>query len=298
MKIALIGLGAVGVAVAVHLNDFLKDDFCCIVDEKRKERYEKDGIFYNGKKVSFNYVTPETVKECDLVIIATKNLQLEEALKMMKGAVGKNTAILSLLNGVQSEEEIAKVYGEEKTLYGYIVGLSSVKEGNIVVNGNEGTIYFGENDNSKSQRVMEIKKVFDDAKVLNAVPEDIHLSQWKKFLLNVPCNTISSICRATYKYYRSEVTKNLVRKCAKEVIAVANAKGIALTEKMCEENLDLMASLDENGKVSMLQDVEAKRFTENKFFCGTVSRYGKELGIETPVCDFLEQMVECIELGF
>lgn len=272
----MIGMGAVGAVVGKRLNDFLgRENLQCIAEGSRLERYRNSGITINGERIDFNYVTPQEAHVADLVIIATKNLQLKEVLVQIKNAVGPDTAILSLLNGIQSESDIAEVYGEEKTLYGYIVNLSSTNERGTITCGHEGTIYFGENDNSTSERVLEIKKLFDDAKVNCVVPEDIHLMQWKKFLLNVSCNTISALCHQTYKGFRNEVMQDLVRQCSNEVIQVANAKGIALTPEMTEDNIRMTAALNDEGKTSMFQDVEAKRKTENDYFCGTIVDLGK-----------------------
>lgn len=299
MKVTMIGMGAVGAVVGKRLNEYLgSENLECIAEGKRLERYLSKGISVNGERIDFNYVAPENAKVADLIIIATKNLQLQEVLVQIEKSVGPNTVILSLLNGIQSEREIAEKYGEEKTLYGYIVNLSSTNEGSVITCGHEGTIYFGENDNSKSERVLEIKKLFDEAGVNSIIPDDIHLMQWKKFLLNVSCNTISALCRQTYKGFRNEVTQDLVRQCAREVVKIANAKGIALTEEMIEDNIRMTAALNDDGKTSMFQDVEAKRKTENNFFCGTIVRLGKELGIETPVCALLQQLIECVEGSF
>ena len=299
MKVTMIGMGAVGAVVGKRLNDFLgRENLQCIAEGSRLERYRNSGITINGERIDFNYVTPQEAHVADLVIIATKNLQLQEVLVQIKNAVGPDTAILSLLNGIQSESDIAEVYGEEKTLYGYIVNLSSTNERGTITCGHEGTIYFGENDNSTSERVLEIKKLFDDAKVNCVVPEDIHLMQWKKFLLNVSCNTISALCHQTYKGFRNEVMQDLVRQCSNEVIQVANAKGIALTPEMTEDNIRMTAALNDDGKTSMFQDVEAKRKTENDYFCGTIVDLGKELGIETPVCALLQQLIKCVETAF
>lgn len=296
MKVTMIGMGAVGAVVGKRLGEFLGfENMECIADSQRKSRYEKNGISINGEKISFNFVTPENAARSDLVIIATKNLQLKEVLVQIEKAVGPETTILSLLNGIQSERELSEKFGKEKVLYGYIVNLSSTNENGNITCGHEGTIYFGEDSNEITPRISEIKKLFDDAKVNSVVPEDIHLSQWKKFLLNVSCNTISALCRQTYKGFRNEVTQDVVRQCAKEVVAVANKMGIALTDEMIEENIRMTASLNDEGKTSMFQDVDARRKTENDYFCGTVVRLGKELGIQTPVCDLLHKLIKCTE---
>jgi len=136
MKIAsvsIVGLGAVGAVVASRLTSFLgKANVQCIVDAERKARYERDGIFINGVKQDFNYLTPEDAVPADLIIIATKNLQLGEALESIRSAVGAHTAIMVLCNGIQSERDAASVYGEERVLYSFIIGISSIHEKNQI----------------------------------------------------------------------------------------------------------------------------------------------------------------------
>lgn len=298
MKVTMIGMGAVGAVVGKRLNEYSGCQLTCLATKERKLRYEKNGIFINGEKINFNFVEPENASPADLIIIATKNLQLYQVMEQIKTSVGSQTIILSLLNGIQSEMELCKAFGEEKVLYGYIVNLSSTNLDGKITCGHEGTIVFGENSNERTQRINLIEKLFNDAKVPCNIPEDIHLAQWKKFLLNVSCNTISGLCRAPYVAFKSEVTKNLVRQCSDEVIKIANAKGIKLTPQMTEENIEMVANLNPDGMTSMFQDMCAKRKTENDYFCGTVVRLGNELGIPTPVCQLLHDLVECSEILF
>ena len=180
-SVSIIGLGAVGAVVASRLTSFLgKANVQCIVDPARKARYESDGIFINGVKQDFNYLTPEDAVPADLIIIATKNLQLGEALESIRSAVGIHMAIMTLCNGIQSERDAAAVYGEERVLYGFIIGISSIHEKNQIRCPVEGRIVFGEKDNKKTDRVKAIEELFTKAKIESEVPENIHLEQWKK----------------------------------------------------------------------------------------------------------------------
>ncbi len=298
MKIAMIGMGAVGAVTGKRLLECRDCELVCIADQNRKKRYEKDGIWINGEKVDFEFCVPENLDPCDYVIIATKNIGFDVAVEQIKKAVGPETVILSLLNGIQSEMDLEKAFGEEKVLYGYIVNLSSTNVSGKITCGHEGTIVFGEKSNEKSARVLKLGEIFDKAGILYQIPEDIQLMQWKKFLLNVSCNTISGLCRAHYDVFNDEITKNLVRMCCREVIAVARKMGIGLTEQMAEDNINMTASLNPDGMTSMFQDMSAGRKTENDYFCGTVVNLGKKLGIETPVCYLLWQLVKCAELSF
>ena len=291
-KVTVIGAGAVGAVIAEPLTNYLgKENVQILAEGERLERYRKDGLYLNGKKVDFNYVDASQAQESDLIIIATKNLQLKEAIRMMKKACGPDTLILSLLNGIQSERDIAEVYGEKNVLYGFVLSLNSIHVGNKIEYTNPGAIFFGEKDDSKNERTKAIAELCEGAGIKYSNPDSIQLEQWKKFLINVTFNTLSALCRATYGGFM----QTLARKTGAEVIEIANAEGIPLTQEMLEYDIKLMCSHDPLGKTSMLQDMEAERKSENDWFCGTIVKLGKVHGIETPVCQLLQQLVQGTE---
>ena len=210
--VAVVGLGAVGAVVAEQLLSVLGNKLYCVMDAERKARYQASGIVINGEKADFNFVTPDEVPVVDLVIFATKNLQFNEALAEAKNAVGPNTALLSLLNGVHSETEIERVYGTEKTLYGFIVNLQSInKHGNIDCAG-RGIILFGEKDNHHSERIEAIHQLFETAHIVHKIPENIRLEMWKKLLMNTVFNSIGAICRSTFAGFNFPVMQSPTRK--------------------------------------------------------------------------------------
>jgi 2-dehydropantoate 2-reductase len=272
-----------------------KEQVQILAEGERKERYEKEGFLINGEQVFFSVVTPQEAKPADLVIIATKNHQMKEAIEAIKKAVGKDTAILSLLNGTESEVLLEKAFGTDPVLYSFAVGLSSKHEKNHIDFSNEGKIVFGEKNNSKSDRVLAIAKLFESSHINYLIPSDIRLELWKKFMLNTAFNTLSSICLASYGDFKAESLKTLAWNTSKEVQAVAKAEGIYLTDAMIEANYKTIISLEYEGKTSMFQDMEAGRKTENQWFCGTVVDLGKKHNIPTPTCETLSLLVESCE---
>lgn len=295
-NVAIIGVGAVGCLFGASINDALgKDHVQVVASGSRLARYRSQGMFLNGKLVDFDYVEPEHLRVADLVILATKNLQLEEAKEQIAKAVGPDTAILSLLNGTDSEEILARRYGAEHVLYAFAVGMSSEHSGNHIDFTSAGQIVFGEKDNSKSPRVLAIEDLFGRSGIAYTVPADIRQAQWKKFMLNTAFNTLSAITWSGYGDFTQPALLQLVRDVSSEVIAVAKAEGVELTEAMCEENIKTIDSLDRNGMTSMFQDMVAGRKTENEYFTGTVVRLGEKHRIPTPVCRVLHLVAQACE---
>lgn len=290
-SVAIIGLGAVGAVVGEQINKILGNNLSVILDEKRKANYEAKGIFINQEKQAFNYVVPSALSPVDLVIIATKNLQIKEAIEGIKNCVGSETMILSLLNGIQSERDLEQAFSPENVLYGFIIDLQSINlSGNITCTG-KGRIIFGEKNNQQPPRIQAVKELFDKAGVKYVVPENIQLEMWKKFLINTTFNSLGAITRSTYGGLGVEVMKSAARKIGYEVIEIANAEGIPLTKQMLEDDIIQNSKYDVLGKCSMLQDVEAGRRTENDYFCGTIVALGKKHNIPVPYCQFLGELL-------
>ena len=288
MKVKLLGLGAVGAPLAALIHDHC--DFSIILDDERKIRYAKDGQIVNDVKYNFNIA--EDNFETDLIILGCKNFHLEEAIELIKPFVNENTIILSLLNGVSSEKELAKHYKRENIFHGYFVGMSSVHIGNTTVCSGEWKVVYGQEDNVKSERLLAIDAMFKEAGVLTVLPEDIHHEIWWKFLLNTCFNSLSAAMGLNYDMIKdNENLFNAVRLCANEVVLVAKAEGILLTEDDVNRTIEAMNRLTGEGKTSMLQDMDAARKTENDYFTKYVSELGKKHNIKTPYCDFVYSLV-------
>lgn len=291
MKVRLIGAGAVGVVVAAKLN--YVSDFALIAKGERKDKYEH-GIFLNGERIDFKVLSPDEADKADLLIIAVKNFQLEGILDDIAPFVGDDTAIISLLNGIDAERILCERFGSEKVLYAFITDLSSNHSGvETVCFSNSGTIIFGEKDNSATSRMEKITNLFQEAGQRFVVPKDIMHEKWWKFMLNTCYNTLSAILDADYCAMCDNTSfVRAVRLVAKEVQIVAKAEGISITQDDIEEMIRRVGALTDHGKTSMLQDVQAARETENRYFAGAVSRLGKKHGIATPFVDFSSILLE------
>ncbi len=295
-KITLVGCGAVGALYGLRLHNLLgKEQVCFLVDERRKQRYEAEGIVLNGELAPFRYCTPDEAHAADLIILATKNHHLQAAMDLMKSSVGPQTVILSLLNGIESEQVLASEFGEGKLLYSFAVGLNSTHTGNTITYTAEGRIVFGERDNKISKRVQAIKDLFDRAGIAYVVPQDIQLQLWNKFMLNTTYNTISSLLSATYADFNQPAVLDLAHMICKEVQNVAECEGVLLPDSLIEQNHSIVCGLGSEGKTSMCQDMEARRKTENDWFCGTVIKLGRKHGINTPACQTLSLLVQAKE---
>lgn len=295
-KVILCGLGAIGTIYADKLEKFDAENFKVLVDEARLERYKKNPIKFNGRQLNFDYILPsEEGFKADLIILATKFAGLNDAIKNIKNFVKEDTVILSLLNGVTSEDIIADVYGKDKMLYSYFIGHSSVRCGNSVTHDDVNTIVFGA-ENNLGENVVAVKNFFDKVGINYKIPDDIKRSMWLKFMLNVSANQPTAILRMTFgDMFENTHFMKFAESIMREVQSVAKAEGVRNTETMVDEALKHLKTMTPDGKTSMLQDVEAGRKTEVDMFAGTVIELGKKHGISTPYNKILSEMIGIIE---
>lgn len=295
-KVILCGLGAIGTIYADKLEKYDAKNFKVLVDEARLERYKKNPIKFNGRQLNFDYILPsEENFKADLIILATKFAGLKDAIKNIKNFVKEDTVILSLLNGVTSEDIIADVYGKDKMLYSYFIGHSSVRCGNSVTHDDVNTIVFGA-ENNLSENVVAVKTFFDKVGINYKIPDDIKRSMWLKFMLNVSANQPTAILRMTFgDMFENTHFMKFAENIMREVQSVAKAEGVRNTETMVDEALKHLKTMTPDGKTSMLQDVEAGRKTEVDMFAGTVIELGKKHGISTPYNKIMKEMIGIIE---
>lgn len=297
-NVYLIGLGGIGCAYASKLYAMKPEGIKIIVDEERYERYSKKGFIINGKHYDFDYVLPEkSTESADLIIVSVKYHHLNKAIENIRHFVGKNTIILSLLNGISSEEIIGNVYGMDKMLYGMCVGIDAVREDNNVRFSSTGKVNFGEKVNSiYNEKVLAVKDLLDKAGISYVIPQDMMRALWWKFMANVGINQSSAVLLSPYRAFQTiKEAKELMESAMVEVINISKPAGINLNLQDIDEWYKVLNSLNPENKTSMLQDMEAHRKTEVEMFSGTVCELGKKYGIETPVNKTLFNIIRSVE---
>ncbi|GMA63638.1 ketopantoate reductase family protein [Alicyclobacillus fastidiosus] len=297
-NVSLIGLGAIGAAYASRLYDLDPTCIRVIADDERIARYQTRPVVVNGREYEFTYVSPnEETEPADLVVIAVKYDGLAQALVDIRRHVGPNTIILSLLNGISSEEMIAQVYGEENLLYAICVAIDALRTESAVAFSSIGRICFGELRNTThSRNVQLVKDLFDRANIPYEIPEDMQRTMWWKFMINVGVNQTSAVLRAPYGVFQKvEEAHELMVRAMQEVILVSERAQIHLTQDDLRAFDAILADLAPDGKTSMLQDIEAGRKTEVEYLAGKVRELGKQYGVATPVNDMLYPLIRAIE---
>ena len=297
-KISLIGLGAMGVFFAPRLAAAYPEGFRVIADGERKRRLEEKGVIVNGVNYKFPIITPEEKGDpADLILIGVKGYGLDQAIEDIRNQVGDETLIISLLNGVDSEEKLVKSFGEKHVLYGYMRMSVVMKDGKADFDPYWGKIHFGEKLNKEySERVLAVKEVFDKADIPYEIDEDMLKGIWFKFMCNIGENMTCALLGIPFGGFQVSDHANWVRiEAMKEVAAIAQKKGISIGKEEIEMQNKTILTIPYPNKPSTLQDLEAFKHTEIDMFAGTVIQMGRELGIPTPICEMFYHGIHVLE---
>jgi 2-dehydropantoate 2-reductase len=308
-----------GSMYAEMLYNMSPDAVKIIAGPDRIKTIDHSGITINGKPYKFSYISPdaESQSSADLIIITVKYPQLKQGVRDIRAFVGKDTIVISLLNGISSEEIIGQAIGMEHMLYAFGLGMDAVREGNVIRYANAGRIIFGELRNDPlephaatnpgvpaaaprpsgfSEKVRLVKDLFERAKIPHHIPANMQKALWAKFMMNTGINQASAVLRSPYGVFQQEgEARQLMLAASDEVLTLSRHLGIGLEEADKTEFLRILDTLNPAGKTSMLQDIEAGRKSEVDLFAGTVIQLGKKYNIATPVNETLYRIIRAME---
>ena len=295
-SVAILGAGAVGSYVIWGLSQKEEIELGVIAEGERKERLQQNGCKINGKVYRPNVWTPKEACGVDLLIVALKYGALPEAMESIHKAVGEHTIVMSLMNGVDSEEIISTKIDKSHIIYS-LIKVASHREGKEYVFNPEttiGIIYGEEAAPFENERVVAIRDLFDGTGINYRVTDCIKEEIWSKYRLNICNNLPQAIIGAGVGCYTdSEHMKAISAGLRKEVEAVAIAKGIDMSR--CADNSSRGSAVPPTARYSTLQDIDAGRHTEIDMFSGAMMRMGKELGIATPYNEYTYHIIKALE---
>ena len=232
---------------------------------------------------------PAEVTDSDAVLVGVKAWQVMEAAEAMRPMLGPETFVVPLQNGVEAPSQLAGALGPEHVLGGLCGTLSWViAPGRIRSVGAMNYVKFGELDNHPSERTERLRRAFARADVKVEVPSDIHRALWEKFLLVTSFGGVGAITRAPIGTIRAmPETRQLLEQCMAEVLAVACARGVALTETIVADTMNVIDSLAANGTTSLQRDIAEGKPTELEAWNGAVVQLGREVAVATPLNEFI-----------
>jgi 2-dehydropantoate 2-reductase len=220
----------------------------------------------------------------ELVLVCVKSYDTSAAAAALRPVVGPDTIILSLQNGIENEEILARALGLPPLLIALTrIGVALVGPATVDYSG-RGTILFGEPDGSESPRARRVAEALERARVPCQLRRDILVAAWEKLAWNAGFNAVTTLTRSTVaEVLALPAARELVISAMEETDAVAVASGVPVRRTRTAQVLEDSASGLPDFQTSMLQDLLRGRRLEYDALNGAVVRAATRTGVAAPV---------------
>lgn len=300
-RIAIVGMGAVGLLLAEFISKTLGEEAVRFVaGPERVARYQKQPVTCNGVERRYSFAR-DWDAPADLVIFAVKAPQLEEAIQEAQDWVGEETLVISVLNGVTSEETLIRAFGWDKVLYTVAQGMDAAKEGNAMTWQMPGQLCIGltADQYGMEEQLEALRDLLERIGFPYQVEEDILHRMWSKFMLNVGVNQVCMVYETNYGGVQVPgPARETMLAAMDEARKIAACVGQLITRKELEGYVEMVDALTPTGMPSMGQDRLAGRKTEVELFAGTVLSLAEDYGMRTPVNQELYDRIRAMEADY
>ncbi len=294
MKIAVVGVGGVGgyfggrlAASGAEVSFIARGEHLAAMQRDGLKVLSANGDFALAPVCAS--ADPAQVGVVDLVMIAVKLWSTEEAAASVAPMLGPASTVVSFQNGVIAVEELVKRYGRERVIGG-VANIAALieKPGVIRHNGTMARLIFGELDGRGSARCEAFAALCKRAGFDHIVSDDIQRAIWQKFIFLASFSGMTALTRNPIGPIRQDPElRAMLRTAIEEAVAVGRAKGANLPADQVEQSLAWGDSLPATMVASMAGDLNRGNRLELPWLSGTVVKLGRELGVATPVHQFI-----------
>jgi len=290
MKLLVMGSGGVGGYYGARFAEG-GHEVVFVARGRHKEAIAAEGLRVESERgdVTIRPATvtddPATAGVCDVVLVCTKLWDLPAATEAVRPAVGPDTGVLALQNGVDKEQVLIDALGPDPVMGGTTQIAAAIAAPGVVRHtGTMATLIYGELDGRDSDRLRRFDAAAQAAPGFEAQrSDDVRLDIWKKFSFLAPFAGATAFHCSPIGPIRADAEKRaLLDSLVAETVAVGRAAGVAYGPEREAEVMAFVDGLPEAMKASMLHDIEAGRRTELDWLTGAVVRLGREHGVPTP----------------
>lgn len=307
MIISIVGAGAMGCRFGVAFADAGAQVWLYDVWQQHIQNINDSGLIVEDGEGGERIMKMNAVDDMgkmpvsDVVVIFTKSMYTRDAITKALPIIGKNTAVLTLQNGLGNIEDIREVTGNHPVIAGVTNYASDLlKPGRVELKGSGITKMMaldGRSGDTAGKLVHMLCGVGHNAQV----SDDVLIDIWEKVAFNAALNTTTAITGLTVGGVGSiPESRKILFEISSEVVMVANAEGIGASEPHVHEIIKSVFNPQMSGdhKTSMLQDRLLKRSTEIEAVCGRAIEIGRKHGLETPKLECVYALVKVIERNY
>ena len=236
---------------------------------------------------------PASIGPVDYVIFGVKSYDTEAAAPKLRPLLGRETAVLSFQNGIDTEAKVAAVVGEDRVIGSAIYILAAIQSPGVVRSG-PGRLVVGElRPGPPSERTLRLVELAKAGGVAASAVEDVRVAKWEKYVLLVAFSAVTAATQLTVgDVRRSPAASAMLRAVMQEAWSVGKALGVPLPDDLVDRQHALVLAQGDNEGTSLRHDLLTGRRMELDALQGTLSRLGRETGVPTPWTDAAYAIIE------
>jgi 2-dehydropantoate 2-reductase len=228
---------------------------------------------------------PKTIGPVDLVMFCVKLWDTDEAARQLLPIVGPDTGIISFQNGVQKDDMLRPIFGDQALMGGVCyVGTTIGRPGVIIQTGPLQRMVFGEYDRRRSPRAEAFLTACKAGGINAELSDDVRRSIWEKFVVLVAMSGATTSMRQRLGPIRSNpITREFLLDLAREAVTVGRAHGVDLPADYAEQRIPFFDGWPPDMTASMHHDLMAGKPLELRWLSGGVVDLGAQVGVPTPM---------------
>jgi 2-dehydropantoate 2-reductase len=289
MKTLILGAGAIGGYIGGRLHQS-GADVTFLVRAARRERLERDGLVIKSTKGDITQKVKTVLTggdggPYDIVLLTCKAYDLESAIDAIAPAVGANTAVVPLLNGMRHIDVLAAKFGDAKVTGGLArVGVTMSPEGTIIHTSPFAAISFGERDGKPARpSLVELDAAVKKSGVDGGLHKNIVQDLWDKWIMLCSLGAMSCLMRGTVgDILEAGEGQAIMLETVEECRKVAAAAGGDPGEKGMQTVKGYLTQKGSRFAASMLHDLEKGFMVEADHIVGDMIARAEKAGIATP----------------
>jgi 2-dehydropantoate 2-reductase len=236
---------------------------------------------------------PASIGPVDMVLFAVKLYSSEAAAHAIAPLIGAGTGVVTLQNGVDSVEVLTRAVGRPHVVGGVAYVASVISEPGVIVHTAMDQLIFGELDGHRTSRVMSLHEACVASGFNATISDNIEVDIWSKFVRLTVFSGMTAATRLPMGPLRADPEiYAMLLSAVDEGVAVGTAKGIVFAPNLMNELTAMVQGLPPQAKSSMLEDLERGKPLELPWLSGAVVRIGREVGVSTPIHQFIATVLK------
>jgi 2-dehydropantoate 2-reductase len=293
VRIAIFGSGGVGGYFGARLAS-AGEDVTFLARGAHLKAMQEDGLHIHSPNGDLHLPKvqatdrPQAVGPVDVVLFTVKLYDVDTSAATLGPLIGPNTVVITLQNGVEAMDMVAKHVGDDHVAGGAAYIVVVIDKPGHLRHTTAHSLVFGERDGTRSERLVAFEQACLRAGFKGKASTDVQTDLWVKFIRLSTWSGMTTVTRSPMGVVRDDPALfKMMMDAIDEAIAVGRARGITFPADILDTTLAMIKGFPPNSKSSMLEDLERGRPLELPWLSGAVVRLGQDVTVPAPTHHFI-----------